>query len=110
MRKTKLNDYGNLDKKNITDDKKFWKTVKLLLSDKSINRDKIHLNENGELINSKSKTAEVVKKFFSNIVGGYLNFPEYGNFNPNFEKVKDPVFKAILKYKNHPSIVTIKEK
>ena len=36
------------------DNKKFWKTVKPFLSDKSINSDKIHLNENGELINSKS--------------------------------------------------------
>ena len=26
------------------------------------------------------------------------------------EKVKDPVFKAIWKYKNHPSIIVIKEK
>ena len=31
-------------------------------SDKSIKSDKIHLNENGELINSESKTAEVLNK------------------------------------------------
>ena len=42
----------------------FWKTVKLLLSDKSINSDKIHLSEFGELINSESKTAEVLNNFF----------------------------------------------
>ena len=32
--------------------KKFWKTVKPLLSGKSRKSDKIYLNENGELINS----------------------------------------------------------
>ena len=36
LRKTKINYYANLDEKDITDNKKFWKTVKLLLSDKSI--------------------------------------------------------------------------
>ena len=32
------------------------------------------------------------------------------NFNPNFENVKDLIFKAILKYKNQPSIIAIREK
>ena len=49
LRKTKMNYYGNLNEKDITDNKKFWKTVKPFLSDKSINSDKIYLNENGEL-------------------------------------------------------------
>ena len=39
-----------------------------------------------------------------------LEIPEYENFNPNFENVKDPVCKAILKYKSHPSITAIKGK
>ena len=32
------------------------------------------------------------------------------NFNPNFENVKDLIFNAILKYKNQPSIIAIREK
>ena len=83
--------------------------MKPLLSGKSINSDKIHLHENEKLINSESKTAEVLKHFFSNIAKN-LKIPEYENLNPNFENVKDPDFKAILKYKNHPSIIAIKEK
>ena len=55
MKKTKINYNGNLDEKDITDNKKFWKIVKPLLSDKSINNDKIHLNENGELITIQPK-------------------------------------------------------
>ena len=107
--KLKINYYGNLDEKDITDNKKFWKTVKPLLSDKSINSDKSHLNKNGELINSESKTAEVLNEFFSNMVK-ILKNPEYENLNQNFERVKDPVSKAILKYKKHQSIIAIKEK
>ena len=55
MKKTKINYDGNLDEKDITDNKKFWKIVKPLLSNKSINSDKIHLNENGELITIQPK-------------------------------------------------------
>ena len=109
LRKTKINYYGNLDEKDITDNKKIWKTAKLLLSDKSINSDKAYFNENGELINSEPKTAEVLNEFFSSIVKN-LKIPEYENLNPNFENVKDPFFKVILKYKIHPSIIAIKEK
>ena len=108
LRKTKINYYGNLDEKDITHNKKFWKTVKPPLSAKSIKNDKIHLRENRELINSESKTAEVLNEF-SDIVKN-SKIPEYENLDSNFEKVKDPVFKAILKYKNHPGIVSIKEK
>ena len=104
-----MNYYGNLNEKDMTDNKKFWKTVKPFLTEKSINSDKIHLNKNGELINSKTKTAEVLNEFFSNIVKN-LKIPEYENLNCNFQKVKDPVLKAILKYKNHSSIIAIKEK
>ena len=34
-KKTKVNYYGNLNEKEITDNKKFWKTVKPFLYDKS---------------------------------------------------------------------------
>ena len=109
LRKTKTNYYGNLNEKDITDNKKFWKTVKPLLSDKSKSSDKIRHSENGELLNNESETAEVLNNFFSNIVKN-LKIPEYENLHPNFENVKDPIFRAILKYKNHPSITAIKEK
>ena len=109
LRKTKINYYENLNVKDITDNKKFWTTAKPFLSDKSKTNDKIHLNENGELLNSESETAEVLNNFFSNIVKN-LKIPEYENLDRNFENVEDPVLRAILKYKNHPSITVIKEK
>ena len=109
LRKTKKTYYENLDEKNVTDNKKCWKTVKPYLSDKSVKCDKINLNENGELLKSESETAEAFNNFFSNIVKN-LKIPEYKNLNTNIENVKDPVFRAILKYKNQPSIIAIKEK
>ena len=87
--------------KDITDNKNFWKTVKPFLSDKSKTSGKIHLYENGKLLNSESETAKVLNNFFSNIVKN-LKIPEYENIDRNFEIVEDPVLRAILKYKNHP--------
>ena len=109
LRNTKKNYYENLDEKEVTDNKKFLRTIKPYLSDKSVKSDKIHLNENGNLIKGESETAEVLNNFFSNIVKK-LKIPEYENLNSNIENIKDPVFRAILKYKNHSSIIAINEK
>ena len=49
-----------------------------------------------------------MNNFFSNIVKKF-KIPEHENLNPNFENVKDPVFKAILKYKKHPIITAMKK-
>ena len=58
----------NLNEKNVTDNKKFWKTVKPLLSDKSVSREKINLTENEKMLTSESETAETLNNFFSNII------------------------------------------
>ena len=55
LRKTKINYHRSLNVKDITDNKKFWKTVNSFLSDKSKTSDKIHLHENGELLNSETE-------------------------------------------------------
>ena len=96
-----------LQKININN-KKFWKTVKPLLSDKSVSREKINLTENEKMLTSESETAETLNNFFSNIVKK-LNIPKFNSNNSVTENIKDPVFKAILKYKNHPSILAIQE-
>ena len=49
------------------------------------------------------------KNFLSNIVKN-LKIREYKNLNSNIENIKDLVFRVILKYKNYPSVIAIKEK
>ena len=46
--------------------------------------------------------------FFSNIVTN-LKIPPYADSNSNLENVSDPIIKLILKYRDHPSILTIGE-
>ena len=69
----------------------------------------INLIEKGETFKSESEIVEILNKFISNIVKS-LGIP-LSFFNPIIENMKNPVFKAILKYKSHPSILAIiKEK
>ena len=107
MRKTKKNHYANLNQKDITDNKQFWRTVKPLLSDKSKSNEKITLVEGDKITSEDESNAEILNSFFSNAVKN-LKIPEFKDINPLAENIPHPVFKAILKYKNHPSIIAIK--
>ena len=60
--------YSNLDIKNITDNKKFWKTVKPLFGDKGGMGEKIVLVENDKIISDDKEVAETFNTFFKNAV------------------------------------------
>ena len=55
------------------------------------------------------KTAELLNSFISNIIKN-LKICQYSNFDPIAQNIEDPTLKAIVKYKNRPSILTIKAK
>ena len=67
---------------------------------------KIALIEDGENISSDNEIADVLNNFYSNIVSN-LNLPEYTISNPYYNKIRYPVSKATLKYKDHPSIKAV---
>ena len=50
MRKTKKDYYGNLNEKDVIDNKKFWKTVKPLFSDKVKTSERISLVHEDKII------------------------------------------------------------
>ena len=99
----------NLNEKFVVDNKLFWKTVKPLLSDNVAGKDEIHLIENNELVKTDLETAEVLNNFFSNIVQN-LDISRYSNDEPLVSNTNDATLKAILKYRNHPSIIAIQNK
>ena len=81
-----------MDLKGITDSKKFWPTVKPLFSNKIKSAEYITLKENGKNISNDKKLARIFNELFVNVV-------------PNLGMS----IKAISKYKNHPSIISIKK-
>ena len=109
LRKTKKRYYENLNEKFVVDNKLFWKTVKPLLSDNVAGKDEIHLIENNELVKTDLETAEVLNNFFSNIVQN-LDISRYSNDEALVSNTNDATLKAILKYRNHPSIIAIQNK
>ena len=105
--KTKKDYYANLNEEDVADNEQFWRTVKPLLSDKVKSSEKITLIEGEEIINEDGENAEILNTFFSNAVKN-LKIPEYQEIDSLANNISHPMFKAILKYRNHPSIVAIK--
>ena len=106
-RRVKKAYYNSLNIRNITDNKKFWTTIKPLFSEKNKSIRKITLIENDTIISSDENVAEIMNDFFSNVVEqmqitGFTS--EY-----NFNNCTDEVTKCIYKFSTHPSIICIKD-
>ena len=89
----------------MSDNKLFWKVIKPSLLDKSCAKEQINLVEKGEILKTDLETA-VLYTFLRDIVKN-LEINQYSNFDPVINHVKDPTLRAILKYKDHPSILAI---
>ena len=64
--------------------------------------------ENDGIIKTEKGTAKVLKTFFSNIIQN-LDIQQYNVDDPICENINDPLLKAVVRYRNHPSIVAIKK-
>ena len=91
------------------DNKLFWKTIKPSFSDKIVTRDRIHLTEIGEVVKTELETAETLNNFFRNVIKN-LMIPEYSEYDSSIDRVENRTNRAILKYRNHPSILAIRER
>ena len=107
LRKCKKDYFSNLNEKKITDNKRFWKTVKPLLSNKVQSSERINwTDENDSLVTDCGKVAKELNSFFLSIVKN-LNIPSYEGCDPLSDDIDHPPLKAIVKWRNHPSILTI---
>ena len=66
--KSKKDYYNNLDNRNVTDSKLFWKTTKLFFSGYDPMRHKITLIENGKIIGNNKEISKFFNNFSSSIV------------------------------------------
>ena len=67
LRKTKQDYFNNIDIKSVSDNKKFWKTIKPYFSNKGLNSNKIFLSEKGRLIKDPVAVAKTMNDYFVNI-------------------------------------------
>ena len=106
LRKAKRSYFKNLDTNNVSNNRKFWGTVKSLFSSKVRSNDYITLNENDLLIRNECKIANIFNTFFVNIVPN-LGIEIDQRYLSNVSNISDPVEQAIKKYQKHPSISII---
>ena len=107
LRKSEKDNFSKLNEKQITNNKRFWKTVKLFLSNKVQSSERINLtDENNSLVTDGGKVATELNSFFSSVVKN-LNIPSYEGCDPLSDNIFHPTLKAIVKWRNHPGILTI---
>ena len=109
LRKSEREFYGNFNEKRLCGDNKFWGVVKPALSNKVVSNEKITLVEQSNIVENDIKTATIFNDFFSYIITN-LGIPQYIEGEPISQNINDPLMKAIVKYRLHPSIIAIKEK
>ena len=92
--------------KLVLDNKKFWKTINPLFSDKNYISKKIVLIEGDTILSDDLKVAETFNKYFANIVSN-LKIKTY----PADKSIADldSIYNIIKKFQSHPSILKIKE-
>ena len=106
VRKSEKEFYNNLNLKYITENKLFWKTVKLSFTDKILKDERITLVENNKVVSDESELVEIFSKYFENIV---QNLVIDGLTNNSPENDTVTIREAIEKYQNYPSIKVIQE-
>ena len=106
-RKRKKEAYADLDIKTVDNSRKLWKTFKPMLSHKETFSDKIILVENEKVVSDDSEIATCFNDYFTDITKS-LDIKLWPTSEEN-EQITDKVVKAIDKYKDHPSVLKIKE-
>ena len=109
IKKAKRSFYKNLDISCLNDNRKFWKNIKPVFSNKVRSVDSINLKENEEFVENDEKIANIFNEYFVNIVPNLEIDIDSEYLCPTVDIV-DPVDKAIKKYCNHPSINMINDK
>ena len=106
-KKSKKTFYNQLDIKTLEDNRMFWKSFKKDISDKSKGDHKITLVKENNIISKDEDVAVEFSDIFSNAVSK-LDIPPIP-IN-EIADCYDIVDTAVLKYKDHPSILKILEK
>ena len=79
LKNTKTTYFNNLDVSKVTDNRKFWKTVVPLFSNKFSKSEKINLKEENKTNSNDDKLCRVFNNFFSKIVDE-LKIPNISNY------------------------------
>ena len=108
-KKERKNYYESLDMNNLTDNKKFWDTIKPIFSNKAKGSSNITLVEDKKLITSEKDVAETLNKHFIESVRKLVENDSSSAYITENSTKTDPISKIIDKFRYHPSILSIKK-
>ena len=96
--------YNNLNVKRITDNRKFWQTIKPNFIDKTLKDERITFVDKGKVIIEEKDVAKKFKDHFEKIVETLkIDHPILSDLSD------DPVLDAIENFSNHVSVLKIRE-
>ena len=99
LRKTRKDYFNDLNIKNITDDRAFWKTIKPYFSNKGLNSSSLIVSEKNKIVTNDQDMANM-NNYFTGITS-HLNLkPDQINRSENLTNIEN--------FKNHESIQRIK--
>ena len=107
FRKEKKLYYNNLSVDLLTDNRKLWKAVTSLFSEKYFCTNKITLLEGDEIISEDAEVARRFNNYFSKVVDN-LNIEGFET-DYIFKTKLDNICNIIENFKNHPSVPKVKE-
>ena len=102
LRKTKRNHFKNVKMQDITDNKKFWKTIRPYFSDKGYNQTKITIVEKDSITTDEKKIATLMNNYFINITKNL-------DLKPSTISNTSDIDKITKHFDNHISVCKIKE-
>ena len=98
--------YNNLELNTITDNRKFWSTMKPFLTDKGVSKNSITLIESSKIIVEDCEVADTLNLYFNNAVTS-LGINEPADIITETQNINDPIETILLKFSNHRSILMI---
>ena len=108
LKKSERSYFESRDVKYVKDNKKFWKKILSLFSNKIKSKKKITLAENDEIISSDEEVTKTFQNFNSSIVKN-LNTPR-DKTHLSKTTQDNPVLACNAKLSMHPSIISIQKR
>ena len=87
--------------KDVTGDKKFWKTIKLLFSDKTKSSKTMILIEKNKVVTDNSDIAKTLNSYFTNVIKS-LDIPHSEKNDQFYERIQTLILKSIVKSRSSP--------
>ena len=101
LHQTKEKYFSDINVKSISDNKKFWKTIKPFFSNKGLNTNNMMLVEDNEIVREEEIIANIMNNYFTNITTLLKLKPTKIDSKANLESIIDT-------FQNHESVQRIK--